>query len=417
MMGLLLVYMIVILGVVGFILYLDFGYKRKHKNQPVENVEIIPIDVPEVPVVLQEVILKSEFIPKYLRMTWRPKMVLASRHLKFSIDLMQEENVIDTIHCVSGSALQQRMRTVAESKAKGGEPIPEGYYGIAEILYSAASLTVVLDSLNSNTRKFLIVVEGHSEANDNIQISEADAGKLFSWLKESNPPKLFVVNWSLGTVETQGMGYKSFQEKSKAPAVTKTKARVALEVGHGPYVDRNGVQGFEPGALGEGTTEYAENLYRAGVIRTLLENFGYRVTLIDSQATLSQLGALAEDHDLCVSLHLNAFNKKAQGSETIVGLQATEEDARLARCIQMKTVQALNFPDRNKSKTGQVYGVPRQSLALWHGFAKAKNLKAACLSEAFFIDALSDADSIRKHSHLSAEAIVRGIEAYLDGKG
>ncbi len=61
----------------------------------------------------------------------------------------------------------------------------------------------------------------------------------------------------------------------------------------------------------------------------------------------------------------------------------TDEDIELAETLLSCLVSALELPNRN---------VKRQGLAVLSGVPAS--VKAACLTEAFFIDAVSDAETI-----------------------
>ncbi len=53
--------------------------------------------------------------------------------------------------------------------------------------------------------------------------------------------------------------------------------KVTLEVGHGPYLTRDGKKGFEEGASGPGTTEYKEVTVMANIAGDILRQKGYEV--------------------------------------------------------------------------------------------------------------------------------------------
>lgn len=177
--------------------------------------------------------------------------------------------------------------------------------------------------------------------------------------------------------------------------------KVTLEIGHGPYRTRSGKTGFEEGANGPGTTEYKEVTVMAKIAGDLLRQQGYNVTLSDPQDTLLAIGQQAAGSDIFVSLHLNAFNKIAQGTEVLVHRNGTSEDVELANAILTCLVDKLDLPNRR---------VKRQGLAVLSGVPAS--VQAACLTEAFFIDSVSDAATVRTMTEKAAKAIAEGIDKY-----
>lgn len=177
--------------------------------------------------------------------------------------------------------------------------------------------------------------------------------------------------------------------------------KIVLEVGHGPYKDRWGNEGFETGAQGRGTNEYAEVCVMAEVAEAALKELGYGVTVLDPAETLTQLGSMSDGADIMVSLHLNAFNGRVQGTETLIHRAGTQSDQRLATLIQRELIHSLGFADR---------GVRRQGLAVLG--TVPPTVKACCLTESFFIDSMPDAQTTRAKAEKAAEAIAAGIHAY-----
>lgn len=179
-------------------------------------------------------------------------------------------------------------------------------------------------------------------------------------------------------------------------------SKVTLEVGHGPYRDRFGDIGFEKGAQGRGTSEYDEVLHMSKVAGEKLIGLGYEVQILDPQESLTRIGRMSWGSDVMVSLHLNAFNKRVQGTETLIHRAGTRSDQALAQVIQDELVKALGFTDR---------GVKRMGLALLG--AVPPSVKACCLTESFFIDSLENAAITRTYSTKAAIAIAEGIHAYV----
>ncbi|MBO9999808.1 MAG: N-acetylmuramoyl-L-alanine amidase [Cyanobacteria bacterium SID2] len=175
--------------------------------------------------------------------------------------------------------------------------------------------------------------------------------------------------------------------------------KVTLEIGHGPYIDRNGFSGFEKGVEGNGTTEYDEVVVMAELIRRNLQNRGHAVEVLDPQETLFNIGQRATG-DVFVSLHLNAFNGSVQGSEVLIHRNGTPEDFNLGTALQRSIVRNLGLNDR---------GVKRQGLAVLAGVPLT--VKAACLTEPFFVDAVNSATA-RRYTEKAANALADGIIDY-----
>ena len=153
---------------------------------------------------------------------------------------------------------------------------------------------------------------------------------------------------------------------------------IALDVGHG----WNTTALFDVGAEGNGTTEYLLNAMTAQKAAEYLRLLGAIVHVFqyndpEVRLALRQKGKRAGDvkADVFVSVHHNAFNGQAQGTETCIDSEATAEDSVLAKAIQARLVEHLGFLDR---------GIKQQSLGVLKGCPPSI---PACLTEGFFIDA------------------------------
>jgi N-acetylmuramoyl-L-alanine amidase len=175
--------------------------------------------------------------------------------------------------------------------------------------------------------------------------------------------------------------------------------RIVLDPGHGITN-----AGFDPGALGPGTTEAAENLVQAGIVANYLRQRGATVTVVNEQLSLAQIGQRASGSDLFVSLHLNAFNRSAQGHEVLVRTNATGRDLALANAINSE-LDAV-FPDHQIPNRD----VKRQNVSV---LRNAPLNVPAVLTEALFIDAPGMS---RANVEKAAEAIARGVEKFLTGR-
>lgn len=182
-------------------------------------------------------------------------------------------------------------------------------------------------------------------------------------------------------------------------------SKITLEVGHGPFRDRFGNTGFEKGAQGRGTWEYDEVLHMSQIAGEKLISLGHEVEILDPQESLTRIGQMTWGSDVMVSLHLNAFNKQVQGTETFIHRAGTRSDQALAQMIQDEMVKALGFRDR---------GVKRMGLAVLG--AVPPSVGACCLTESFFIDSLRDATITRELATKAAIAIADGIHAYCGGR-
>lgn len=153
---------------------------------------------------------------------------------------------------------------------------------------------------------------------------------------------------------------------------------IALDVGHG--WNQSAIYDF--GAIGNNAKEQELNAKVAYRVKAHLEALGAKVFVLDYSADnsprlwLREKGRRAGDvkADVFVSIHHNAFDGSAQGSETLVHSQATAADQRLAQMIQAELVSRLKLPNR---------GVKFQQLGVLSGCPESI---PACLSEAFFID-------------------------------
>lgn len=181
--------------------------------------------------------------------------------------------------------------------------------------------------------------------------------------------------------------------------------KVTLEVGHGPYRDRDGSTGFEEGANGRGTTEYKEVTVMANIASRLLRDKGYEVDVLDPMDTLEDMGEYSRGSDVFVSLHLNAFNGVTQGSEVLIHRNGTAEDRKFAQFLQDELVDTLRLNDR---------GVKRQGLAVLFGVPLS--VRAACLTESYFVDSV-DASTARRYTEKAAKSIADGIDRYAISRG
>lgn len=180
-------------------------------------------------------------------------------------------------------------------------------------------------------------------------------------------------------------------------------AKVFLNPGHCPGVD--------PGAV---NTEW--NITEADIVREVgtlvkkyLETAGCEVMLLQSNNLAGEVSgenvcATANywPADIFISLHCNAFDGSAQGTETCV-YSKNDEGAHLGQCLQNQLVNSLGTVDRGlKERPGLIV-------------LKYTDMPAA-LVELGFIDNAHDADILMNYKDTIARAIARGITDYLSGQ-
>ena len=174
--------------------------------------------------------------------------------------------------------------------------------------------------------------------------------------------------------------------------------RVFLNPGHAP--DGNP----DPGACGYGLREcdVAKNV--ADLVAAYLTAAGVEVVGCLQSDSLYEVVSASNraDADVFVSVHCNACNGSANGTEVwhFYGSGAGET---LARCIQNQIVDALGTTDRGVK--GAKPGV--------NGLYVLSNTDAvAVLGELAFIDHASDAQLLRSQQDDLARAIARGVTDY-----
>ena len=176
---------------------------------------------------------------------------------------------------------------------------------------------------------------------------------------------------------------------------------VVLDPGHGEF--QGGAN--DPGAFNTrlNRNERDEVRRQADIVKTNLVRKGATVNIIENNSakTLNAIGAEGRDADCFISLHLNAFNRQAQGHEVFVHTQGTAADERLATLINQELAAALPITNR---------GVKRAGLGVLRGVPLPV---PAVLTEGFFIDSVTDAATLDEWNTLAANAIATGIEKFL----
>lgn len=173
---------------------------------------------------------------------------------------------------------------------------------------------------------------------------------------------------------------------------------VCIDPGHG---------GSDPGAVGWGLKEQAINLDVTNRLYTLLKNAGYtvyRTRTSDTDVSLSSRTSYANSvgADRFISIHCNAFNGSANGTETFCYTSGSSTSIRMRDKIQPQLVSALGTYNRG-CKTANYYVL------------KYTNMPAI-LAELAFIDHQGDAAKLGDagYRQKAAEAIKRGFEQSRD---
>lgn len=176
--------------------------------------------------------------------------------------------------------------------------------------------------------------------------------------------------------------------------------KVFVNPGHCPGIDSGAVNGHY------NITE-ADIVYNIGTMVTnYLDKAGCEVSLLqsdnlywDGQGECVVDSANRWPADILISLHCNAFNGAAQGTECCI-FGAGGESERLAWCIQRQIVDSLHTVDRGiKERPGLI--------VLKH------TVMPAVLVEMAFIDNDSDAELLMQKKDDFARAIARGVTDYL----
>lgn len=172
--------------------------------------------------------------------------------------------------------------------------------------------------------------------------------------------------------------------------------KVFLNPGHAP----NGNP--DPGAV-----NYAMNLRESDIA----ESIAVKVQDFLIAAGVDVVGCLQSDSleeicdtanhsgaDIFVSIHCNAFNACARGTEVEVYPSSTE-GRKLAECVQNQIVTSLGTVDRGAKDRPNLYVLKHTDMP-------------AILVETAFIDNGEDAELLRDRSTDFAAAIARGITDY-----
>lgn len=173
-----------------------------------------------------------------------------------------------------------------------------------------------------------------------------------------------------------------------------TIKKCVLVVGH-----RKG----SPGAVNEATgkTEFGFNNDLAEYIKQVQTVCDVEVVLRSTYQRLpGKINALRPD--FIISLHCNAFNKKASGTETLYH-HNSNKGLLLAGIMQRNVVEVLGLPDR---------GVKAKRVEDRGGYL-LKNTNAPCvILEPGFIDNDNDLERMTDKLHDLANAIIEGMAKF-----
>lgn len=174
--------------------------------------------------------------------------------------------------------------------------------------------------------------------------------------------------------------------------------KVFLNAGHAP--DGNP----DPGACGYGLREcdVAKNV--ADLAAGYLSAAGVEVVGNLQSDSLHEVVSASNraDADVFISIHCNACNSVAQGTE-VWHYYSSEEGEKLAQCIQNQIVDALGTVDRGiKAAKPGVNGL----------YVLSNTDAVAVLVELAFIDHAGDAELLRSQQDEFARAIARGVTDY-----
>ena len=184
--------------------------------------------------------------------------------------------------------------------------------------------------------------------------------------------------------------------------------KICIDPGHG---------GSDPGAVGCGLQEKDIALLISSKVKYYLQNVDYQVVMTREtdrdvgyayDSVVEELQPRCDisnraEADIFVSIHCNAFNKEAKGTQTSY-FAGSVEGSKLADCVQKQIIDLGGLTDR---------GTNTQSL-----YVTKHTDAVAILVEMAFIDQAEDGqklgDPIWQDNF--ARAIARGITDYIGGR-
>ena len=171
--------------------------------------------------------------------------------------------------------------------------------------------------------------------------------------------------------------------------------RIFLNPGHHPKYDSGAVDPIS------GLRECDVALNISNYVKSILEDSGMTVMRFQSDS-LSEICVQANrsNADYFISIHCNAFNQKAHGTEVEV-YSLSSEAANLAQSVQTAIVKSLYTTDRGVKERPGLYVLRYTDMP-------------AILVETAFIDNPDDVKLLTNNQADFAEAIARGILTYLN---
>ena len=143
----------------------------------------------------------------------------------------------------------------------------------------------------------------------------------------------------------------------------------------------------------------------------LLEVEAYLTRNSDKNLGLKDRAHIARDldADAFVSIHLNTYNRKSQGTETWHDLRASSDSINFAHAVQVGVLKATGLQDR-EVKAGET----RNSFGVLNPSHHA-NRTAACLVEISFLDVPDEEERLRDSGYKEniAAAIASGVVTWL----
>lgn len=180
-------------------------------------------------------------------------------------------------------------------------------------------------------------------------------------------------------------------------------AKIFINAGH-DELDLKGTPDYDPGACNEEMGLYENEVaWNVGMlVKSYLEAAGCECEILQSESLRNIYESANEwGADYFISIHCNAFNESAHGTETLT-YPSDIQGYKLAECIQNQIVDSLDTLDRGiKART---------DLAVLNGTDMP-----AVLVEMAFIDEEDDAILLRDNQDDFARAIARGVTDFLCG--
>lgn len=167
--------------------------------------------------------------------------------------------------------------------------------------------------------------------------------------------------------------------------------KICLNAGHYP--------GLDSGAVGKESCEAEVTKHLTGLVAKYLEA-AYCEVLVVQENDLEDITDASNNWgaDLFVSIHCNAFNKEARGSETF-HYYGSEKGYALAEYIQTQLACSIETPSRGVKQAGF--------------FVLKYSDCPAVLVETAFIDNEEDEQLLLRHGDCFARAIARGVTDYI----